>query len=76
MLVRTCVTFLVVDLIERSVPSSSLSFSLYKLASFLFILYFLQGVCDQSAPVYLGKLAHHPPSVPVIYTSFLLIFNW
>ena len=61
-----------VNLMERSIPSSYVSSPLYKPASSLLILYFLQRIHDQSATASFDKPAYRPLRAPVIYTSHVV----
>ena len=66
--VRARGIYSVINLLERSVPSSSLSFPLYEPAFLPLILYLLQRIYDQSATITFDKQAYHIPSASVIYT--------
>ena len=68
--------YLVVNLLERSVPSSSVSFPLYKPASSSLIFHFPQKFYDQSTTITLVRQTYRSPSASIIYTFLLLISNW
>lgn len=58
-----------VNLLERSIPSFSVSFPLYKPASLPLIFYFQRQIHDQNATITFDELAYRLPGVPIIYTS-------
>ena len=74
--VETRGIYLVVNLLERSVPSSSMPFPLYKPTSYSLIFHFPQKFYDQSATVTLARQTYRSFGASVIYTFLLLISNW
>ena len=65
----------VVNFLERSIPSSSASFLLYKPASLPLILYFPQRIHNQSTTISFHIPAYRVLGAPVIYPSLVAIFN-
>ena len=61
--------------LDRSIPSSSMPFSLYKSSSLPFISLLSAKIYDQCEPVILVKEAQRPPGATVIFILFTTHFQ-